>query len=86
MHRIPLALFAALALYAADVNTFSIVDWDPSTGDCGVTVASRYSSVGAVVPWVEEIITPPAGVKYGNLLHDLVPMVTIAYQMPVHHE
>src|SRR5450759_1327056 len=53
MHRILLGLFAALALSAADVNTFSIVAYDPATGDCGVTVASKYFSVGAVVPWAE---------------------------------
>ena len=47
-----LALLAA-ALPAADVNTFSIVAFDPSNGDCGVTVASRYFSVGSVVPWGE---------------------------------
>jgi uncharacterized Ntn-hydrolase superfamily protein len=48
-----LALLAAAALPAADVNTFSIVAYDPATGECGVTVASRYFSVGAVVPWAE---------------------------------
>ena len=53
MHRILFGLCAALALHAADVNTFSIVAYDPATGDCGVTVASRYFSVGAVVPWAE---------------------------------
>jgi uncharacterized Ntn-hydrolase superfamily protein len=53
MPRILLALFAALAVQAADVNTFSIVAYDPATGDCGVTVASKYFSVGAVVPWAE---------------------------------
>jgi hypothetical protein len=53
MHRILLGLFAALSLSAADVNTFSIVAYDPATGDCGVTVASKYFSVGAVVPWAE---------------------------------
>ena len=53
MRCIALALLAALPLAAADVNTFSIVAWDPATGDCGVTVASRYFSVGAVVPWAE---------------------------------
>src|SRR3974390_1029332 len=47
------ALFAALSLNAADVNTFSIVAYDPVNGDWGVTVASRYFSVGAVVPWAE---------------------------------
>jgi uncharacterized Ntn-hydrolase superfamily protein len=53
MKFIVLALLAALALPAADVNTFSIVAYDPTTGDCGVTVASKYFSVGAVVPWGE---------------------------------
>src|ERR1041384_4663567 len=46
-------LFAGFALSAADVNTFSIVAYDPVNGDWGVTVASRYFSVGAVVPWAE---------------------------------
>src|SRR6266567_7969267 len=53
MKRILPVLFAAFALHAADVNTFSIVAYDPVTGDCGVTVASKYFSVGAVVPWAE---------------------------------
>src|ERR1700758_419533 len=44
---------AALGLNAADVNTFSIVGYDPVNGDWGVAVASRYFSVGAVVPWAE---------------------------------
>jgi uncharacterized Ntn-hydrolase superfamily protein len=48
-----LLLLAALPLFAADVNTFSIVAYDPVNGDWGVTVASRYFSVGAVVPWAE---------------------------------
>jgi uncharacterized Ntn-hydrolase superfamily protein len=46
-------LFAAFVLHAADVNTFSIVAYDPVNGDWGVAVASRYFSVGAVVPWAE---------------------------------
>lgn len=33
------------------VSTFSIVAIDPQTGDLGVAVASRYFSVGSVVPW-----------------------------------
>jgi uncharacterized Ntn-hydrolase superfamily protein len=53
MYRILPGLLAALSLSAADVNTFSIVAYDPATGDCGVTVASKYFSVGAVVPWAE---------------------------------
>src|ERR1700692_2718664 len=48
-----LLLLSATALAATDVNTFSIVAYDPVNGDWGVTVASRYFSVGAVVPWAE---------------------------------
>ena len=33
------------------VSTFSIVAIDPGNGDLGVAVASRYFSVGSVVPW-----------------------------------
>jgi uncharacterized Ntn-hydrolase superfamily protein len=33
------------------VSTFSIVAIDPQSGDLGVAVASRYFSVGSVVPW-----------------------------------
>lgn len=35
------------------VATFSIVGYDPVNKDWGVTVASRYFSVGSVVPWAE---------------------------------
>src|SRR3984893_11262731 len=51
--RAAAVLLAACALHAADVNTFSIVGYDPVNGDWGVAVASRYFSVGAVVPWAE---------------------------------
>jgi uncharacterized Ntn-hydrolase superfamily protein len=47
------ALLAAIPLFAADVNTFSVVGYDPATGECGIAVASKYFSVGAVVPWAE---------------------------------
>src|ERR1700704_2270254 len=33
------------------VSTFSIVAIDPANGALGVSVASRYFSVGSVVPW-----------------------------------
>jgi uncharacterized Ntn-hydrolase superfamily protein len=48
-----LLLLTVTALRADDVNTFSIVAYDPANGDCGVTVASRYFAVGSVVPWAE---------------------------------
>jgi uncharacterized Ntn-hydrolase superfamily protein len=38
-------------LQQSTVSTFSIVAIDPASGDLGVAVASRYFSVGSVVPW-----------------------------------
>src|ERR1700683_5314993 len=43
----------APAVAAENVSTFSIVAYDPAAGDWGVAVASRYFSVGSVVPWAE---------------------------------
>jgi uncharacterized Ntn-hydrolase superfamily protein len=48
--------------------TFSIVGFDPVTGDLGVAVASRYFAVGAVVPWADAgvgAIATQAGVNVG---------------------
>jgi uncharacterized Ntn-hydrolase superfamily protein len=53
MLRTAFLLLAALTLRAADVNTFSIVGYDPVAREWGVAVASRYFSVGSVVPWAE---------------------------------
>ena len=47
-----LALAPAFTI-TAQVSTFSIVAYDSVNGDWGVTVASRYFSVGSVVPWAE---------------------------------
>src|SRR6202007_2269980 len=44
-------VIAATALCAENVSTFSIVAYDAAAGDGGVAVASRYFSVGSVVPW-----------------------------------
>src|SRR5579872_5705895 len=48
-----LAIVATLASAQSlpPVATFSIVAIDPQNGDLGVAVASRYFSVGSVVPW-----------------------------------
>lgn len=35
------------------VHTFSIVAFDPETGDLGVAVESKYFGVGSVVPWAK---------------------------------
>jgi uncharacterized Ntn-hydrolase superfamily protein len=35
------------------VTTFSIVAFDPQTGDLGIAVQSKFLAVGAVVPWAK---------------------------------
>jgi len=45
-------LLTALLL-AHNIATFSIVARDPNTGEMGIAVASRFFSVGSVVPWAE---------------------------------
>jgi uncharacterized Ntn-hydrolase superfamily protein len=50
---LPLAFPLTVSAAAEDVNTFSIVAFDPVTREWGVTVASKYFSVGSVVPWAE---------------------------------
>src|SRR5690242_16845167 len=59
------------------VATFSIVAIDPDNGDLGVAVASRYFSVGSVVPWalagVGAVATQAnVNVGYGPLAIDLL--------------
>ena len=55
----PAALFLSVVVSAAaqdhppTVSTFSIVGYDAKTQEWGVAVASRYFSVGSVVPWAE---------------------------------
>jgi uncharacterized Ntn-hydrolase superfamily protein len=65
-------LTLSLALLLVPVSpafaTFSIVAFDPATGDLGVAVASRYFAVGAVVPWADAgvgAIATQAGVNVG---------------------
>ncbi|MDR3401537.1 MAG: DUF1028 domain-containing protein [Chthoniobacter sp.] len=54
---LPLLVFLALGviLRAADpeVHTFSVVAFDPATGELGVAVESKYFGVGSVVPWAK---------------------------------
>ncbi|HSI15996.1 MAG TPA: DUF1028 domain-containing protein [Chthoniobacter sp.] len=52
-HALLLFLVLCCGLRAADpeVHTFSIVAFDPATGELGVAVESKYFGVGSVVPW-----------------------------------
>ena len=48
-----LGSLASLPPPEVQVNTFSIVAYDPKTKEFGVAVASKYFSVGSVVPWAK---------------------------------
>lgn len=74
MIRFFLLLFGAGATAAAQVATFSIVAYDAANSEWGVTVASRYFSVGSVVPWAEAgvgAIATQANVNVGYGPHGL---------------
>ncbi len=67
----------ALAETLPTVSTFSIVAIDPQTGEMGVAVASRYFSVGSVVPWAMADVGAVAtqanvNVGYGQQAIDLL--------------
>jgi len=51
--KIVVAFLTALLVAAPASATFSIVAFDPATGDLGVAVASRVFGVGNHVPWAE---------------------------------
>jgi uncharacterized Ntn-hydrolase superfamily protein len=42
---------AAPAHFQKLAHTYSIVAWDPTTGDLGVVVQSKFPNVGGIVPW-----------------------------------
>lgn len=80
MKKLLLFFLFAVATFAQPlppVSTFSIVAIDPQNGDMGVAVASRYFSVGSVVPWalagVGAIATQAnVNVGYGQQAIDLL--------------
>ncbi len=50
-------------------STFSIVAFDPDTGDLGVAVQSKFLAVGAVVPYARAKVGAVATQSYANLLY-----------------
>jgi len=50
----------------SNISTFSIVAADPETGELGVAVASRFFSVGSVVPWAKADIGAVATQSFAN--------------------
>ncbi|MDP7050263.1 MAG: DUF1028 domain-containing protein, partial [Verrucomicrobiota bacterium] len=52
---------------APPVATFSIVGFDPKTGDLGVAVQSKFFAVGSVVPWAKAGVGAVATQSYANV-------------------
>ncbi|MEQ6376957.1 DUF1028 domain-containing protein [Bacillaceae bacterium S4-13-56] len=48
------------------VATFSIVGFDPETGELGIAVQSKFIGVGAVVPWAKAGVGAVATQSYAN--------------------
>ncbi len=48
------------------ISTFSIVGYDPSNGDLGIAVQSKFFAVGAVVPWAEAGVGAIATQSWAN--------------------
>jgi uncharacterized Ntn-hydrolase superfamily protein len=48
------------------IATYSIVGYDPDTGDLGVAVQSKFFAVGSVVPWARAGVGAVASQAYGN--------------------
>ncbi|WP_409304763.1 DUF1028 domain-containing protein [Peribacillus sp. SCS-155] len=51
------------------VNTFSIVAFDPETEELGVAVASKFLSVGSIVPWAKAGVGAIATQSWANPLY-----------------
>jgi uncharacterized Ntn-hydrolase superfamily protein len=51
---------------ASNVATFSIVGFDPETGELGIAVASKFLAAGAVVPWAKAGTGAVATQAYAN--------------------
>ena len=49
------------------IATFSIVGFDPKTGDLGVAVQSKFFSVGSVVPWAKADVGAVATQSWANV-------------------
>jgi len=66
---LPLVGAAALPFTAhaeEPIATFSIVGYDPATGELGVAVQSKFFAVGAVVPWAKAGVGAIATQAFGN--------------------
>lgn len=61
-----LPIFAARVETPPTVATFSIVAYDPATGEIGVAVQSKFFAVGTVVPWAKAGVGAIATQAFAN--------------------
>lgn len=59
--------FIAKAPHEPMINTFSIVGFDPETGDLGIAVESKFPGVGEMVPWAKAGVGAIATQSLANL-------------------
>lgn len=53
------------------IHTFSIVAFDPETGELGVAVASKFLGVGSVVPWAKAGVGAVATQSWANPVYGM---------------
>ena len=64
------------------ITTFSIVGYDPATGDLGVAVATKYIAVGSRVPYAEPGVGAISAQAYANPVLGPKGMALLAEGMP----
>ena len=64
------------------VATFSIVAFDPATGDLGVAVQSKFFGVGSVVPWAKAGVGAIATQSYANTTYGPEGLALLAAGQP----
>jgi uncharacterized Ntn-hydrolase superfamily protein len=62
--------------------TFSLVARDPTTGDLGVAVASKFLAVGSVVPWAQAGVGAIATQAYANVRYGPDGLAALAAGVP----
>ena len=73
MNRVAFSLSVVLCVFCVEtkavdkpVATYSIVAFDPATGDLGIAVQSKFFGVGSVVPWAKAGVGAVATQSYAN--------------------
>ncbi len=73
MNRVAFSLSVVLCVFCVEtkavdkpVATYSIVAFDPATGDLGIAVQSKFFGVGSVVPWAKAGVGAVATQSFAN--------------------